>query len=102
MKNFVRIKTIIQHLKDADFQISFTPDDFGILRYAAHSSETIQELDELLCEDLIDDHGILILENVKTLIDEGLIKGVKVGEYDSYGIITLIVKLDDRTAIVIG
>ena len=102
MKDLVRIKTIIQHLKDADFQISFTPDDFGILRYASHSSETIQELDELLCEALIDDHGILIIENVKTLIDEGLIKCVKIGEYDSYGILTLVVKLDDHTAIVIG
>ena len=102
MKNLVRISTIINHLKDSDFSISFKPDEFGIQRYASHSSDVVEELNELLCDSLFDAGGFLCFENILKLKDEGLIKDIIIGEADSFGVLSLIIKFDDRTGMVVG
>lgn len=100
MKHLLRIKTIVSHLKDTNMSISFRPDDFGITRYVSHTSKLGEELNELLCEDLIEE-GFINMPNVLTLKDEGVIKDVIMGEYDSFGILSLVVKFDDKTGMVI-
>ena len=102
MKNLLRIKTIINHLQDKDLSISFNEDEFGISRYVSHVSKTGEELNELLCDELIDKSGILIMENVLILKEEGLIKDIIIGDSDSFGILTLVIKFNDNTGMVIG
>ena len=102
MKNLLRIKTIINHLQDKDLSISFNEDEFGISRYVSHVSKAGEELNELLCDELIDKSGILIMENVLILKEEGLIKDIIIGDSDSFGILTLVIKFNDNTGMVIG
>ena len=102
MKNLLRIKTIINHLQDKDLSISFNEDEYGISRYVSHVSKAGEELNELLCEELIDENGLLIMENVFILKNEGLIKSIAIGESDSFGILTLVIKFNDNTGMVIG
>jgi AAA+ ATPase superfamily predicted ATPase len=102
MKNLLRIKTIINHLQDKDLSISFNEDEFGISRYVSHVSKAGEELNELLCDELIDESGILIMENVLILKEEGLIKDIIIGDSDSFGILTLVIKFNDNTGMVIG
>ena len=102
MKNLLRIKTIIHHLRDKDLSISFNEDEFGISRYVSHVSKAGEELNELLCDELIDKSGILIMENVLILKEEGLIKDIIIGDSDSFGILTLVIKFNDNTGMVIG
>ena len=102
MKNLLRLKTIINHLQDKDLSISFNEDDFGISKYVSHMSKAGEELNELLCEELIDESGILNMENALILKEEGLIKDIIVGDSDSFGILTLVIKFNDNTGMVIG
>ena len=102
MKNLLRIKTIINHIQDKDLSISFNEDDFGISKYISHMSKAGEELNELLCDDLIDNSGFLNMENVLILKEEGLIKDIIIGESDSFGILTLVIKFNDNTGMVIG
>ena len=102
MKNLLRLKTIINHLQDKDLSISFNEDDFGISKYVSHMSKAGEELNELLCEELIDESGILNMENALIIKEEGLIKDIIVGDSDSFGILTLVIKFNDNTGMVIG
>lgn len=102
MKNLLRIKTIINHIQDKDLSISFNEDEFGISKYVSHVSKAGEELNELLCDELIDKNGLLIMENVLILKNEGLIKDIIIGDRDSFGILTLVIKFNDNTGMVIG
>ena len=102
MKNLLRIKTIINHLQDKDLSISFNEDDFGISRYVSHVSKAGEELNELLCEELFDESGFMNMENAIVLKEEGLIKDIIIGDSDSFGILTLVIKFNDNTGMVIG